>query len=89
LAAQAMNTTGLRDRELALRTAEPLVGLAGLEGQRERARVGIADVLGSHAQHAPGHVARITAAVEHAAQPVERGIGVGAAHRLCRAEIWS
>ena len=28
------------------------------------------------------HVARVDAAVEHARQPVQRGVGVGAAHRL-------
>ena len=44
--------------------------------------IGQADVLDGHAHDAPPHVERIGTAVEHAHQPVQRGIGVRAAHRL-------
>ena len=73
---------GLREREFALGTAEPLVGLRRLQRELQRARIGVADVLGGHADHASRDVARVAAAVEHAAEPVQRRIRVGAAHRL-------
>jgi hypothetical protein len=55
----------------------------------QRARVGVADVLGRHAQHAPRDVARVATAVEHAAEPVQRRVRIGAAHGLVQREIWS
>src|SRR5688572_17336390 len=73
---------GLRDDELALGTAEPLVHFARLERERKGARIGVADILRSHPQHTPGDVARIAAAVEHPAEPVERGVRIGPPHCL-------
>src|SRR3546814_1006922 len=49
---------------------------------RQRARVGQADVFDRHPGQAPGEVVRVAAAVEHAREPVQRSVGVGAAHRL-------
>jgi len=72
----------LGERELAFRAAEPLIGLAGVERHAQRAGVGEADVLHRHADHAPADIQRIGAAVEHAHHPVERGVGIRAAHRL-------
>ena len=46
------------------------------------ARIGQADVFPGHADDAPRQVTRVGAAVEHARQPVERGIRVRAAHRF-------
>ncbi len=48
---------GLGERELALGRAEPLVGLGGVERESQRARVGEADVLARHADHAARDVA--------------------------------
>ena len=48
----------------------------------QRARVGEADVLARHADQPPPDVERIGAAVEHAAHPVERRVGIRSAHRL-------
>jgi hypothetical protein len=44
--------------------------------------VGETDVFPGHADDPPGQVARVGAAIEHAAEPVERGIGRRAADRL-------
>ena len=66
----------LRDRELALRAAEKIVGLLGGVADHERLRIGEPDVLDRHAHHAAGEVERFLAGVEHAAQIVERGIRI-------------
>ena len=80
----------LGEGELALRAAQALVGLARIERDPQRARVGQADVLDRHAHDAPAEVERIGAAVEHAHQPVERRVGIASRARdLCSAEIWS
>ena len=73
---------GLGDGELALGAAEALVGLPGVEGDAQRTRVGVADVLARHAHHAPGDVEGVAAAVEHAREPVQGRVRVGAAHGL-------
>ena len=72
----------LGQRQLAFRRAQPLVGRHGIERELQRARVGEPDVLGRHADHAPPDVERVGAAIEHAAHPVQRGVGIAAAHGL-------
>src|SRR6267142_1310533 len=72
----------LRKRELPFRAAESFVGLACVECYAQCARVGKADVLDRHPDHAPADVERIGAPVEHAHEPIERRVGVRAAHRL-------
>ncbi|MNN39472.1 hypothetical protein D3C81_1535110 [compost metagenome] len=72
----------LRDRQLALGTAETLLHLPRGQAQVERPRVGVADILAGHAHYAAGEVQRVTAAVEHAREPVQGGIRIGATHRL-------
>ena len=73
---------GLGDRELALGRAEALVDVPGGERLRQRLRVGHADVLGGEADQAAGDEERVLAAGEHAREPVEGRVGVGAAQRL-------
>ncbi len=48
----------------------------------QRLRVGEADILGGEADQAAGDVAGVLAAGEHAGEPVERRVRVGAAQRL-------
>ena len=72
----------LGQRELSLGRAQTLEGRYCVERDLKRARVGEADILARHAYHAPADVERIGAAVEHAAEPVQRCVRVGAAHRL-------
>ncbi len=76
----------LGQRQFALRTAQPLITLPGIEHDRKRTRIGIADVLAGCAQQTAGQILRIATAVEHAAEPVQRGIRVAAADALvqCR-----
>ena len=54
----------------------------GRDGDEQRARVGVADVLGGEDHHSPGEEARILAGFEHRGQVVERGVGVRSPHRL-------
>ncbi len=72
----------MREREFAFGAAEKIVGVLGGVRLHKRLRVGEADVLHRHAHHAPREVKRRLAAVDHAAEPVKRRVGVGAAHRL-------
>ncbi len=51
-------------------------------GQGQRMRVGEAHVLGGEAHEAAGDVERVLAALDHAGQPVQGGVGVGIANRL-------
>ena len=71
---------GLGEGELAFGRTEAFVGVGGFVGDGEGAGVGQADVFPGHADDAAGEVAGVGAAVEHAAEPVEGGVGVGAAH---------
>jgi hypothetical protein len=48
----------------------------------ERARIGVADVLGGEDDHPPHDEARVLAALEHDREVVERRIGIGAARGL-------
>ena len=59
-----------------------LDGLRGGDRDEQRARVGVADVLGGEHDHAPGDEAGILAALEHRREVVDGRVGVGAAHRL-------
>ncbi len=78
----------LGQRQLAFGRAQALVDLGRVQRQPQRARVGQADVLAGHAHQPARHVARVGAAVEHAHEPVQRGIGVAAAHRLVQRARW-
>ena len=75
---------GIGEREFALRAAEAVVGGPGVDGELQAARVGQTDVLHRHAHDAPREIARITTTVDHTAEPVERGIRVGAAHAFVK-----
>ena len=48
----------------------------------ERLRIGHADVLAGEDHHPADDEPGVLAGFEHPAQPVDRGVGVGAAHRL-------
>ena len=72
----------LRDRQLALGRAQPVVGVPRRQRLLQRVGIGHADVLDGEAHEAAGDVLGVLAAVEHAREPVERGIDVGAAQRL-------
>ena len=72
----------LRQRELPLRRAEPLVGLGRIERQTQCARIRQANVFAGHSHHAACRIARVDAAVDHPHEPIERRVGVGAANRL-------
>ena len=48
----------------------------------QRARVGVADVLGREHDHAARDEARVLARLEHRREVVDGGVGVAAAHRL-------
>ena len=71
---------GLAQRELSFRRAEALIGLDRVVRELDGARVGDADVFPRHADDAAPQVFRIGAAVQHAAQPVQRGVRMRAAH---------
>ena len=73
---------GLGEREEPLRHADEVDGLLGGDGDLERLRVGEPDVLGGEDDEAAGDEERVLAALEHAGEPVERGVGVGAAEGL-------
>jgi hypothetical protein len=62
-----------------LRGAEEFHGLAGAEAEIESFGSGEADVFDGHADDAAGEVHGVFAGGEHAAEPVERGVGVGVA----------
>ena len=72
----------LPQRQLAFRRAEALEGGCRVVGDLHRARIGQPDILPRHAHDAPRQVARVGAAIQHPAQPVQRGIRVRAAHRF-------
>lgn len=62
--------------------AQPLLGVPSVQAESQRPGIGIADVLAGDAHQAAGHVQRIASAIEHAAQPVQGAVRIGAAHRL-------
>ena len=72
----------LRHRVEALGHAHAPERRVGARHDDERARVGVADVLAREDEHAPQDEERVLARLEHAHHPVDRGVRVGAAHRL-------
>ena len=73
---------GLGDGELALGRAQKVVGVLGGVGDHQRLRIGQADVLDRHAHDAAREIKRVLAGIEHAGEIIQRGVGIGAAHRL-------
>jgi len=73
---------GLGERDLGLGHAHELGDLERRVGHDERVGVGVAHVLGGADDHAARDEAGVLACVEHLGHPVERGVGVGAAHGL-------
>ena len=72
----------VRQRELALGTAETIERGPGIERDLRAARIGEPDVLVRHAYDAAREVVRVAPAVDHAREPVQRAVRIGAAHRL-------
>ena len=72
----------LGERQLAFRSAQALIGLPCVQTQAQRARVRVADILDSHAQQPPRQVLGRRTAIEHAREPIQRGIRVAAAYGL-------
>src|SRR5436190_13286143 len=70
----------LRQPQLSFRTAEKVVGVLGGEGDGERPRIGEPDILDRHAHQAAREVERIFSSREHAREPIQRAIDIGAAH---------
>ena len=73
-----------RLREVQARLGQPdmLDGLRRCDRNQERARIGVADVLGREHDHAPRDVPRVLAALEHRREVVDARIGIRPAHRL-------
>ena len=57
-------------------------GVLRRDRDRQRLRIGVADVLGREDHHAARDEQRILARLEHAHQPVDRRVGIAAAHAL-------
>ena len=72
----------LREREPGLGQAHVLDRLRGGDGDRQRLRIRVPDVLGGEDDHPPRDEARVLAALEHRGEVVERGVGVRPARRL-------
>ena len=53
----------LRQREFAFGAAQTVVGVPGVDGHLQRARIGQADVFHRHTGHASGQIHRVAAAV--------------------------
>ena len=73
---------GLREGEIAFGHADEIDGVTSGHAQRERVRLGEADVFDGHADHAARDVKRIFSGFEHARQPVEGGVGIAVANRF-------
>ena len=71
---------GLREVQAGLGKPDVLDRLRRRDGNEQRARVGIADVLRGEHNHSAGDEARVLAALEHRGQVVDGRVGVGAAH---------
>ena len=71
---------GLRECEVAFGRAEEVDGVAGRESEVECFGRGEADVFDGHADDAASDVHGVFAGLEHAAKPVERGVGVAVAN---------
>ena len=73
---------GVGQVELGLGQPDELDGPGGGVGDHERQRVGHADVLAGEDHQAPGDEAGVLPGLEHAGEPVEAGVGVGAPDAL-------
>ena len=73
---------GLRERERALWHADEMHRLLRRHADDERLRIGHAHVLAGETDEPPHDVERVLARLQHAPQPVESGVGIGAAQRL-------
>ena len=73
---------GLRQVELRLGQADVLERVGGGHRHDERLRVGLADVLAGQDDHAADDEAGVLTGLEHAGEPVEAGVGIGAADAL-------
>ena len=67
------------ERELALGQADEFAGLHRGDGERQRLRVGVADVFAREDDEPAGEEPHVFAAFEHAGEPVDAGVGVAAA----------
>ena len=72
----------LGQRQLTFRVAEEVVGLFSRERERERAGVGVADVLRREADEPPREIKTILAGLEHPREPVKRGVRIRIAQRF-------
>ncbi len=70
---------GLCEGDAGFGHADVFDGLHGGDGDGEAAGVGVADVFGGGDDEAAGDEAGVFAAFEHAGEPVDGGVGVGAA----------
>ena len=70
----------LRQCQFAFGAAQPFKRGGGIVGDLQRARVGQPDVFPRHADNAACQITRVGAAINHAAEPIKRGIRVRAAH---------
>ena len=82
LGRQRQVDSGLGERQVSFRHAHEVDGLHGGDADAERGGVSESDVFRGHADQAARHVERVLSGFEHPAQPVERGVGIGVAHRL-------
>ena len=73
---------GLGEVELRLGQADVLERVGGRHRDHERLRVGLADVLAGQDDQAADDEAGVLPGLEHAGEPVEAGVGVGAADAL-------
>ena len=72
----------LRQRVHALGHAHAAQRRVGGARDEQRARVGVAHVLAREDEHAARDEERVVARLEHAHHPVDRRVGIAAAHRL-------
>ncbi len=70
---------GLGEGEAAFGHADEVDRLLRGDADEQRLRIGHADVFAGEADQAAHDVERVFARFEHAREPVERGVGVGAA----------
>ena len=71
---------GLGEREIAFGQAEEVDSIARGRCRGSALRLGEADVFDGHADDAAREIHRVFAGFQHAAEPVERGVGIGVAH---------
>ena len=72
----------LRERNDALGQPDEVHRVLDRDRDLQRARIGVADVLGREDHHPPRDEQRILARLDHAHHPVQRRVGIAAAHAL-------